>query len=63
MPDRLKGKVHPECFPLSIRLGVGHGANDPTSEKILLRNHGGDQDPHGVAAGVNKKKSILIVRK
>jgi hypothetical protein len=38
----------------SSRLGAGHGANDPTSEKFT----GGDQDLHRVVVPVKKKTDI-----
>jgi hypothetical protein len=37
-------------------MGVRRGANDPTPENLLLRNHGGGQDPIRVLAPVKKKK-------
>jgi hypothetical protein len=39
-------------------LGVGREAKEPTPENLVLRNHGGGQDPHGVVAPVEKKRTI-----
>jgi hypothetical protein len=36
-------------------LGLGVGLITPTPKKLLLRNHGGGQNPHRVAAPVKKK--------
>jgi hypothetical protein len=56
MPDRSKDMGQTKCIPWSSRFGVGCGSKEPTPENLLLRSHGGDQDPHRVVAPVRKKK-------
>jgi hypothetical protein len=52
-----------KCSPWSSRLGAARGANDPTPENVLLRNHGGGQDPHRVVAPAKKRKICIHVVK
>jgi hypothetical protein len=64
MPDSSKCKDQMKCSPWSSRLGVGHGANNPTLEKIYchetLGANGGGKDPHRV---VSPAKKIIYISK
>jgi hypothetical protein len=58
-----------KCRPLSSRVVVGLGANNPTPEKITVKkppepveeDHGGCQDPHKVIAPVKEKKKLTNI--
>jgi hypothetical protein len=54
MSNRSKGRGQTKCSPWSCRLGIG--LTTPPRKKLLLRNHGGHQDLHGVVATIEKKK-------
>jgi hypothetical protein len=54
MPDKSKSR----CQTRISRLGLGVGLTTPPGKNVLLRNHGGGQDPYRVVAPVTKKKNI-----
>jgi hypothetical protein len=56
MPGRSKGRGHAECNPKSFRLGVGHGADYPTPEKIHCYET--MEEAKTNAAPVKKKRKV-----
>jgi hypothetical protein len=60
MLDRSKGRGQMNCSPWSFRFGIGRGANNPTLKRLLLRNHGGDEDPTQDCSAMKEDRTIRM---
>jgi hypothetical protein len=58
MPDRLKGKGQTNLVQIPLCLVLGEELTTALRRNVLLQNHGGGQNPHGVVTPVYKETHV-----